>query len=102
MTVLDDLNIVEVLGDNDRPVSPGDQGRIVITNLFNHTLPILRYELGDYAVRAGYRSDSPFSRIRHLIGRQSENLPVVSIEPTGSRCRFGIFSNSPRSRASLC
>ena len=77
MTVLDDLNIVEVLGDNDRPVSPGDQGRIVITNLFNHTLPILRYELGDYAVRAGYRSDSPFSRIRHLIGRQSENLPVL-------------------------
>src|SRR4030095_13801410 len=77
MTVLDDLNMVEVLGDEDRPVSLGNQGRVVITNLYNHTLPILRYELRDYAIRADHRSGSPFSRIRHLIGRQNDNLPVV-------------------------
>jgi len=45
MRVLDDLNIVEVFDEQDQPVGPGKEGRVVITNLYNCTLPILRYEL---------------------------------------------------------
>ena len=77
MTVLDDLNILEVLGDDDQPVWPGHKGRVVITNLYNYALPILRYELGDYVVRASDHSDSPFTRIQHLVGRESDRLPVT-------------------------
>ena len=51
MRVLDDLNIVEVFDEQDQPVGPGKEGRVVITNLYNCTLPILRYELGDYVVK---------------------------------------------------
>ncbi len=48
MTVMDDLNILEVLDEARRPVPPGGQGHAVETNLFNYTLPLIRYELADY------------------------------------------------------
>ena len=47
MAVMDDLNILEVLDEEHQPVSPGGYGRTVLTNLYNYTLPVLRYELGD-------------------------------------------------------
>lgn len=42
--------IVEVLGDDGQPVGPGGLGRIVLTTLYNLAMPLLRYDIGDYAV----------------------------------------------------
>lgn len=40
--------IVEVLDLNeDKPVKEGDIGRIVVTDLFSHAMPLIRYEIGD-------------------------------------------------------
>jgi phenylacetate-CoA ligase len=39
--------IVEVVDDEGMPVPPGTQGRILITNLHNHVMPLIRYENGD-------------------------------------------------------
>jgi len=33
----------------DKPVKPGDYGRIIITDLFNYCMPIIRYDTGDIA-----------------------------------------------------
>lgn len=77
MTVLDDLYIMEILGEDDRPVGPGGEGRVVITNLYNYTLPILRYELGDYVVLGTARDDSAYTTIRDIRGRANDALPVV-------------------------
>ncbi len=41
--------LVEVLDDDGRPCLPGETGRVVVTPLFNYAMPLLRYELGDYA-----------------------------------------------------
>jgi len=41
--------LVEVLDDADVPCPPGGIGRVVVTALHNFTMPLLRYELGDYA-----------------------------------------------------
>ena len=39
---------VEILEeDGDRPVEPGKLGRIVITDLYNKAMPLLRYDTGD-------------------------------------------------------
>ncbi len=39
---------VEILDLNeDRPVPPGQSGRIVITDLFNYSMPLVRYDTGD-------------------------------------------------------
>lgn len=42
----DDEIVVEIVG-KDGPVAPGESGEIVITNLCDWTMPILRYRTGD-------------------------------------------------------
>lgn len=37
--------------DNDAPVADGEEGRIVVTDLFNHAMPLIRYDTGDIAIR---------------------------------------------------
>lgn len=42
---------VEILNlDNDEPVENGSIGRIVITDLFNYCVPMLRYDTGDLGI----------------------------------------------------
>jgi phenylacetate-CoA ligase len=41
--------LVEVLDDEGAPCQPGGIGRIVITMLHNFAMPLVRYEIGDYA-----------------------------------------------------
>ena len=40
---------VEVLDDDDQPCTPGQVGRVVVTALHNYAMPLIRYDLGDYA-----------------------------------------------------
>ena len=76
MTVLDDLNILEVLDENNHMVSFGKEGRVVLTNLYNRTLPLLRYELGDYVTMGRAATESHFSTILDIRGRANDALPV--------------------------
>lgn len=36
--------------DSDESVQPGEMGRVVVTDLFNHAMPLIRYDIGDLAV----------------------------------------------------
>ena len=36
--------------DSNEPVQPGEMGRVVVTDLFNHAMPLIRYDIGDLAV----------------------------------------------------
>jgi len=42
--------ILEVLDENNNPCKAGDIGRVVITTLHNFATPLIRYEIGDYAM----------------------------------------------------
>ncbi len=44
---------VEILRPDGSPCEPGKPGRVVVTDLLNHAMPILRYEVGDMACWAG-------------------------------------------------
>lgn len=37
--------------DSDTPVADGEEGRIVVTDLFNYAMPLIRYDTGDIAIR---------------------------------------------------
>ncbi len=39
------LEIVHL--ESDKPVEPGERGRIVVTDLFNYAFPMIRYDTGD-------------------------------------------------------
>jgi phenylacetate-CoA ligase len=42
--------ILEVVDDDGRPSAPGALGRVLVTTLENHLMPLIRYEIGDYAL----------------------------------------------------
>lgn len=46
------MHVVEILDEKGKPCPPGQMGRVVVTQLFNPVMPLIRYELGDYATWA--------------------------------------------------
>ena len=74
MRVMSDLNVLEILDETHNPVKSGDEGRVTITNLYNHAFPILRYELGDYVIRGDAFEGEAIQSIRP--GKDNEALPV--------------------------
>ena len=67
--------MVEVIDDDGRPVEPGQQGRLVITDLRNRATPFIRYEIGDYGSMAPAGDGDtcpcglPFPRLKTVDGR---------------------------------
>jgi len=52
LTFASDLCIVELVDDRDHPVPSGmPSAKVLVTNLFNHTQPLIRYTLEDTFVR---------------------------------------------------
>ncbi|WP_152053996.1 phenylacetate--CoA ligase family protein [Tautonia marina] len=47
-----DGQYVELIRDG-RPVGPGEPGSIIVTDLVNHAMPLIRYQVGDVASWAG-------------------------------------------------
>ncbi|MDR3225065.1 MAG: AMP-binding protein [Clostridiales Family XIII bacterium] len=41
---------IEIVDADGKPTPPGEMGRILVTNLTNHTMPLIRFDIGDMAV----------------------------------------------------
>lgn len=67
--VQDESYIVEILVDG-RPALPGETGEIVVTDLNNFSMPLIRYRIGDMAI-AVEQSPCPCGRSHKLIGQIS-------------------------------
>jgi len=74
--------LVEILDENDKPVNPGEVGRVVVTSLFNEAMPFIRYDLGD-RVNLGTNTTSTHRTIDYIEGRVNDNiiLPSGKISP---------------------
>ena len=46
-------NVVEILDDSENIVKNGEEGRIVVTNLHNYSMPMIRYDIGDTGSMGG-------------------------------------------------
>ncbi|MBM4245280.1 MAG: phenylacetate--CoA ligase family protein [Deltaproteobacteria bacterium] len=84
--VCDDALLLEVLGPDDRPVAVGEPGEVVVTSLHAHAMPVLRYRLGDVAVRGPDRCPcgAPFSTLLAIGGRTFDTFPLengVALHP---------------------
>lgn len=44
---MDEYSFVEIVDDDGKPVPDGAEGRILLTNLYKHAVPLIRYEIGD-------------------------------------------------------
>lgn len=65
-------NFVEILDKEGKEVKAGEEGRIIITNLRNYSMPLIRYDLGDVAVSSGYSECScgkNYFSLEKILGR---------------------------------
>jgi phenylacetate-CoA ligase len=69
--------LVEILDDRGAGCAPGTTGRVVLTTLHNFAMPLVRYELGDYAE---WGAACPCGRglpvIRRIMGRRRNMLKL--------------------------
>ncbi len=87
---MDDALIVEVLRADGTACTPGEVGRLVVTDLNNYATPLIRYECGDHAeVAEPCGCPIPFGTLRRIMGRD-RNLLLL---PDGRRVwpRLGIY-----------
>ena len=74
--------LLEILREDGTPCDAGETGRVVVTDLHNFAMPLIRYDIGDYAETG---SPCPCGRglpvIRRIAGRASN----VCVDPTGRR-----------------
>lgn len=89
--------LVEILDDEGRACEPGQIGKVVVTTLHNFAMPLLRYEVGDYA-EVG--EPCPCGRglpvLKRILGR-ARNLFVL---PDGRR-RWPAIELDPATAGSL-
>lgn len=71
---------VEILDQNDNPLPNGEEGRVVITSLYNKAHPFIRYDIGDIGVLSK-TSTIKKPILEKLIGRTND----IAILPSGKK-----------------
>ena len=74
--------LLEVLRDDGTPCVPGEIGRVVVTDLHNFAMPLIRYELNDHVrVGAGCACGRGLPVLSQIAGRTSH----LAVDPEGRR-----------------
>lgn len=74
--------LLEVLHEDGSPCAEGETGRVVVTPLTNFAMPLLRYEIGDYATIGG---PSPCGRGLPVLDRILGRVRNMLVKPDGQR-----------------
>jgi len=85
--------LVEILDETGTPCAPGGIGRVIVTPLHNLAMPLIRYDIGDYAEAGGpCRCGRGLPVICKILGRRqnmlhladgSERWPLLSSDDIG-------------------
>jgi phenylacetate-CoA ligase len=62
--------VFEVLDDNDKPAKAGKMGRIIVTSLYNLAMPLIRYDIGDYAIVGEATCPRSSVSLTRIVGRE--------------------------------
>lgn len=80
--VLAETHLVEIVDFAGRACAPGETGRVLVTDLHNFATPLIRYDIGDYAVAGGpCICGRGLPTIARIAGRERNLLRL----PDGSR-----------------
>lgn len=73
---------IEILDEANHPVPLGQEGRIVLTSLYNKAHPFIRYEVGDIGILSE-KSTSKKTILEKLVGRTNDiaRLPSGKVVP---------------------
>lgn len=77
--MLTDCAVIEFIKDGQQ-VGPGEEGDIIVTGLYNYTMPLIRYKLGDVGTLADYKCSCGrgWPLIKSIGGRSDDFLTLPS------------------------
>jgi phenylacetate-CoA ligase len=81
--IFEDLGIIEVVDENNNPVPDGSPGmKILFTNLYQYTQPVIRYEISDMVTISSETCpcECPFRRIVSIEGRNDDILYLEGLK----------------------
>lgn len=69
--------VIELLDDQGDPVKDGEMGHVVVTNLNSHAMPLIRYRIGDLAIKLPEKEYPPKRELslplfKKVIGRDTD------------------------------
>ena len=92
-----DRLFLEIVDDKGRHCAPGETGRMLVTDLDNYGMPLIRYDIGDRAIVAERRACAcgrGFPRIQSVEGRTLE----IVVTPDGRQIGGTFWTLLLRSR----
>jgi phenylacetate-coenzyme A ligase PaaK-like adenylate-forming protein len=84
-------SVIEVLKDG-RPARPGEIGEVVVTQLDNRAMPLVRYATEDAAVPAAADARCPCGRALPLLAAVEGRVPDIVVAPDGSALVVHFFT----------
>ena len=67
--------LVEVINEEGAPCQVGEQGEIVVTTLENHSMPLIRYRIGDIGILQAYQvcgCGCGYPKLEKIVGRTTD------------------------------
>lgn len=97
MHINSDRLMVEFVDGDGKPVSPGDPGRVVITDLFNYAMPFIRYNIEDIAIPSARACacGRGLPLIEELVGRYADILTTPEGKFVSASALTTILPQSP-------
>jgi phenylacetate-CoA ligase len=92
--------VTEILDDDGNEVADGEMGHVVVTNLNAYAMPLIRYRIGDLAIKLP-KEKCPSSRMLNLpifqkvIGRDTDLIKTASGKYMVVHSFTGIFEHVP-------
>ncbi len=90
---------IEILDENGKTVPDGTLGQVVITSLDNYLMPLIRYKIGDLAIKSSNMSSCKCGRnlpiINKIIGRDTDVLHTPKYKILVVHFFTGIFEHFP-------
>jgi len=76
--IFGETSVLEVVDQDYQACHKGDEGNILVTNLTNFTMPLIRYEIGDRAVLGESQCScgKPYSLLASISGRSSGSFKL--------------------------
>jgi phenylacetate-CoA ligase len=69
-------NYIEILDLNNQRIYDEQEGKIIVTNLHNYSMPLIRYEIGDMAIPSSEKCicQNILPTLKHITGRITEHF----------------------------
>ena len=74
---------IEIVGEDGKQLQDGEEGSIIITDLYNKAMPFIRYKVGDIGSIKKNKSVNGYKILDKLSGRTNDNiiLPSGKVSP---------------------